>query len=264
MPSASNSLPRPFRAPDVPRLASPLRSYLMPIVLQPTPRRLRRTHENFMLGHRATLAVSPGAAPGIVQALRGKLEDLFPDLEREAGERPESATVRFSLFAEEEGAPEEVPPEAGGEAFRLQVGPAGVEIAAGSEAGWLLAARMLRGLREGDELAGVTLLDWPSFPERQIDLPWPAETVSETSLGFFVRLLAKGRINLLGLHRNGSAGEIPPAIREELRRSGILVVEPARQPSFRLLEHASLFPPYSRLLPELREAAVRAEAAQER
>jgi glycosyl hydrolase family 20 len=236
----------------------------MPIALQPTPRRLRRTHENFMLGHQATLAVSPGAEPEIVQALLGELEELFPDLERETGDQQESATVRFSLFAEGEDAPEEVPADVAGEAFRLRVSPEGVVIAAGSETGWLMAVKMLPGLREGDELAGVALLDWPSFPERQIDLPWPAGTVSETSLGFCVSLLAKGRINRLGLHRNGSAGEIPAAVREELQRSGIRVVEPARQPSFRLLEYATLFPAYSRLLAEMREAAVQAEAEQGR
>ena len=77
--------------------------------------------------------------------------------------------------------------------------PEGVEAAAGSEAGWLLAARALRGLREGDELAGVMLLDWPSFPVRQIDLPWPDTSLSEAALALCLKLLARGRLNRLGL-----------------------------------------------------------------
>src|SRR5438128_12491926 len=123
---------------DARRLASPLRSDPMPIALQPTPRRLRRTHENFMLGRQATLVVSPAAAPETVQALRGELEELFPDLESEAGDQQESATVRFSRFTEGEGAPEEVPADVGGEAMRLHVGPEGVEMTAGAGSRWVM------------------------------------------------------------------------------------------------------------------------------
>lgn len=233
----------------------------MPIVLQPTPRRLSRTHENMALGNPVTLSVSPAAPPEIMEALRRAVEPLFPELKEGDEEGPETATLRFTLFTAEDGAPEEVPKGVLGETFRLRVSPAGVEAAAGSGAGWLLAARALGGLRQGDELTGVTLLDWPSFPVRQIDLPWPAATLSEGALASCLSLLARVRVNRLGLSAPGGTRELPPAIQEGSTCFGIEMVEPSARPNFSLLEHPVLFPAYSHLLPALQEAALAAEAA---
>ena len=82
----------------------------MPIVLLPTPRRIRRTRENFMLGNPAALSVSPGAAPAVVEALRQELEELFPGLETADSERSETAALRFTRCEAEGGLLEEAPP----------------------------------------------------------------------------------------------------------------------------------------------------------
>ena len=114
----------------------------MPIALQPTPRRIRRTRENLMLGNRASLVLPPGTAPEVAEVLRKELAEPFPGLED--GEGKADVAVRFAQFSGEDEVLEEVPPAVRDQAIRLQVSPAGVEAASGLQAGWLQAARLLR------------------------------------------------------------------------------------------------------------------------
>src|SRR5207249_11858173 len=106
-------------------------------------------------------------------------EPLFPEIQPiEAATASETAAVSLRLFDAWETVLEEVPADVVDQFYQLTVGSGGIEIAAGSATGWLLAASQLAGLRAGEELTGIELLDWPSFPVRQIDLPWPPSTVS--------------------------------------------------------------------------------------
>jgi hypothetical protein len=214
------------------------------------------------LGTPAVLSLPRDVSPGTEETLRAELEELFPELRAEP-EGIEMPILRFAFFTEHEGSEHEVPPEASNQAFRIQVGPAGIDVVSGSPAGWLPAARALRGLREGDELAGVELLDWPSFPARQIDLPWEAESLSEAAFQLCLSLLARGRLNRLGLPGADQTHALPETIQDMARQAGIELVAPARHPSFWLVEAPRLFPDYSRLLPTLRETALAAEVSGE-
>lgn len=231
----------------------------MPITLLPTPQRVQITRENFALGQPATCALLPGAAPEVADALRHELEELFAVLEAAGGAKVPNATLRFTLFEHTVGGlPEEVPEGARGEAFRLQVSPAGIEVEAGAPAGWIRAARLLRGLREKDELVGIRLLDWPVFSIRQVDLPWPATALDPAALTRLLSLLALGRYNRVGVPPDPDGQAVPREFHRLAARLGLEWTEPAERASFRLIERSCLFPPYSTTLPKLQEVALTA------
>jgi hypothetical protein len=227
----------------------------MPIAVHPLPRRIRRTHENLPLGVPTSLLVPPGTAESVTEALRESLELLFPGISAEDDAEPEALTVRFTRF---EDAPEEIPAAVADQAYRLSVGPDGIEVQAGSTAGWRWATRQLAGLREGTALRGIELLDWPSFRVRRLELEWPATSVSAAAYAALFELLTLGRVNELGL--SGSVADLPDEVREKAARSGIEIVASGGESSFRVVEDASLFPRYSERLPALLEAALAAEA----
>src|SRR5690348_2648460 len=79
---------------------------LMPIVLQPLPRRIHRTHENFALGRPVALSAPPGADETILAALRESLEPLFPEIH--PAESPDAAapSLQLALFDGSRGVPE--------------------------------------------------------------------------------------------------------------------------------------------------------------
>lgn len=233
----------------------------MPILLQPTPRRLHRTRENFLLGRPTQLLLPDGISGPLEAELRAALEELFPDLGAEPEEEG-SALLRFGPLADTEETAE-VPAAVRAEALRVEVAPEAIEIEAGSPLGWLRAALLLRGLREGDELVGVSLLDWPSFPNRQIDLPGTAGEWNEEALEQWLRLMAASRFNRLGLEAAPDGTVLPKRLSALGGTLGIAIVEPAARPTFRLLDRRSPFPAYSTLMPALHEAAQAAEAAGE-
>jgi hypothetical protein len=234
---------------------------LMPILLQPTPRRLNRTHEPCPLGRPARLDLPPGVDPAVIAALQQELEPLFPDQEPQPEESGPVASLRFGLFDLTADDLAEVPERVRPEAIRLEVAPEGVEVRAGSFSGWLHAARTLRGLREGEELVGLALLDWPSFSRRQVDLPWPAATVSEPNLERWLGLMALCRLNYLGLADQTDANDLPDTARALAGRNGITIVAPAPGTLSLLMPEPSLFPPYATSLPALLATAQAAEAA---
>jgi hypothetical protein len=227
----------------------------MPIALHPLPRRIRRTHENCPLGVPVCLHVPPDAEAAVSTALLEILEPLFPGIDTGGDADPEILPLRLALF---EGAVEEIPAQVASQAYRMAVGPGGIEIAAGSPAGWQWAVRQLPGLREGEALTGIELLDWPSFCVRRVELDWPAESLRAVSFETLFHLLALGRVNELGLA--GLVSELSEPIRESAERHGLRLVSIGGEPAFRLLDGAALFPRYSERLPALQEAALKAEA----
>jgi hypothetical protein len=231
----------------------------MPILLQPTPRRIHRTRENYLLGRPTRLQLPVGIPEPVEAELRAELEGLFPDLGAEPDEEG-SALLSFAPLADSEEVAE-VPAAARSEALRVEVSPEAIMVEAGSPVGWLRAARLLRGLREGDELVGLSLLDWPSFSTRQIDLPGSAADWSEDALKRWLRLMAQVRLNRLGLAAANDGAGLPKRLRALAEMLGITVGERAAQPTFQLLTHPSTFPAYSTLLPVLHTAAGDAEAA---
>jgi hypothetical protein len=233
----------------------------MPISLLPTPRRIHRTHENFPLDLPVRLELPADTSPAVVQGIRAELEAVFPALLLDSGDEPD-ATVRFGRLGPADESLEAAPAAVRSQAIRLLVRSQEVAIEAGTSAGWLLGVRLLRGLKEQDELVGLTLLDWPSFARRQLDLPWPAETLSEAALSLWLDLAAQARFNRLGLPGLDSA-PLPESAAEGVLRTGIELVPAAESPEFRLMEQPGLFPPYSRALPPLHERALAAEAAGE-
>lgn len=228
----------------------------MPMVLQPLPRRIRRTHENFTLGRPVALSVPAGVPETVVAILEESLEPLFPEIRPDGSTDPAAAELRFAL----PDRLEEAPPEVTDQAYRIEVSPDRIEVTATSETGWLLAVRQLPGLREGDELAGIEILDWPSFAVRQIDLAWPGAGISAATFETIMALLAVGRLNRLGLPGGPEGPDIPQEIRERAQRLGIEWSSARADPSFALIDRPSLFPRYSERLPALKVAAHEAEA----
>src|SRR5438445_8835187 len=70
----------------------------MPVILQPLPRHIHRTHENFALGEPASLSCSPAGNTEVVAALRQLLEPLFPALARADADASGAPRLRFTLF----------------------------------------------------------------------------------------------------------------------------------------------------------------------
>ncbi len=231
----------------------------MPISLLPTPRRIHRTHENFDLAQPVRLLQPPGIVLEIEAAIREALAELIPNLDGEAGKEEDSGTVSFSLLDAADPALEEVPPSRRREAVRIVVSPRKITVAAGSPAGCGMGARLLRGLRERDELVGLELLDWPGFSTRQLDLPWSAATLSEASLRQWLGLAAASRFSHLGLPGDADPNAVSAPISQLAERLGITIVPAGVEPTFRLMERPGLFPGYSVVLPALQETAIAAE-----
>jgi hypothetical protein len=232
----------------------------MPILLQPTPRRIHRTHENFLLGRPTRLLLPPGTPASVEAELRSELEGLFPDLGAEPDEEG-SVALSFGALGDGERTAE-LPAAVRTEAIALEVTPDAIELAAGSPIGWQRAARILKGLREGDELVGLALLDWPSFPIREIDMPGTAEDWSEAALERWLRLMAQARLNRLGIAAAPDGSILPRRLQAIAGSLGIEIGGPAAQPTFQLLAERAPFPAYSTRMPALHEAALAAEVAQ--
>lgn len=227
----------------------------MPIVLVPTPRRIKITRENFILSEPVAIECPAGTPMGDLEIVREQLLPLFPGLVE--GSAPNS--IRFRPIGAPHPLPDEVPPAVSEQFIQLRVDPAGVEVIADGAAGWLQVIRLLPGLKERDRLIGVNLLDWPGFRYRQLDLPLPLGDFSDAALTLLLCLMAKARLNRLGT----AAGEAHPsaAVRSELDRWGIQLVAAATVPTITLLDQPALSPLYSTAIPSWIEAAARAEKA---
>src|SRR5690242_13658558 len=105
----------------------------MPLVLQPLPRRIHRTHVNFPLGGRVYLSAPPDTDPAVTTALEQILEPLFPETRPiEAATEAETPAVSLRLFGASETVLEEVPADVVNQTYHVTVGSGGIEIAAGS------------------------------------------------------------------------------------------------------------------------------------
>src|SRR5690242_10678287 len=113
----------------------------MPMVLQPLPRRIRRTHEHFALGRPTALVVPPSANEAIATALREILEPLIPEIDPADSVDKPAAVLQFALFEGSGGVPEGVPPDVADQAYQIDVSPDRIIVTAGSETGWLPATR---------------------------------------------------------------------------------------------------------------------------
>jgi hypothetical protein len=231
----------------------------MPIVLQPLPRRHRRTRDEFLLTGPVRLSISPDQPP-VAAELQRILEVLIqvPEVQPPGASEPAMREVRFLTLSESEAISESIPADLVTEAYRLSVGPDEIEVSGGSAIAWLWAARHLHGLREGNALRGIQLVDWPSFRVRRIELGWPASTISTGSLGILLRLLAIGRMNELGLP--DGAALLSGESQDMATRLGIRIVACGNEPAYFLLDPAGLFLHYSERLPALQAKAICAEA----